>query len=215
MLVSELSGKRNIQTKLVERGQDMPLTQAETTALLTRVKQMESRGFQYEAADASFELLALRSRPEYEPPFALDDFLVIERRRPGAPHSANGDPAASLMMAEATTKIRVGDQLFHTTADGNGPVNALDGAARKGLELAFPALTAVSLLDYKVRIIDTDAGTSALVRVLIESTDGQRGWTTVGASADVIEASWIALADAYEYYLLHADQWRAADQSPG
>ncbi len=211
VLVSELSGKRNIQVKLEERGHDMPLTTEETTALLGQVKQMESRGFQYEAADASFELLALRSRPNYQAPFELDDFLVIERRRPGSSEPKDRD--ASLMMAEATTKIRVGDDLFHTTADGNGPVNALDSAARKGLELAFPELAAVSLLDYKVRIIDTNAGTEAQVRALIESTDGHRTWTTVGASADVIEASWIALADAYEYYLLHRDQWRPDDDS--
>jgi 2-isopropylmalate synthase len=207
VLVSELSGRRNIQFKLEERGHDLPLTADETTALLGRVKQMESRGFQYEAADASFELLALRSRPNYRAPFELDDFLVIERRRPGASPTGNGGDG-SLMMAEATTKIRVDDELFHTTADGNGPVNALDSAARKGLQLAYPELAAVSLLDYKVRIIDTDAGTEAQVRALIESTDGQRIWTTVGASADVIEASWIALADAYEYYLLHREQWR-------
>ncbi len=207
VLVSELSGKRNIQVKLQERGHDMALTQAETTNLLNQVKQMESRGFQYEAADASFELLALRSRPEYEAPFELDDFLIIERRRPGAELSAH-EGEVSLMMAEATTKIRVDDELFHTTADGNGPINALDGAARKGLELAYPELSAVSLLDYKVRIIDTDAGTEAHVRALIESTDGRHVWTTVGASADVIEASWLALADAYEYFLHHRVQWQ-------
>ena len=210
VLVSELSGRRNIQVKLEERGHDLPLSPEETTALLGRVKQMESRGFQYEAADASFELLALRSRPDYRSPFELDDFLVIERRRPGSAQTTNGGDE-SLMIAEATTKIRVEDELFHTTADGNGPVNALDSAARKGLELAYPELAAVSLLDYKVRIIDTDAGTEAQVRALIESTDGQRIWTTVGASADVIEASWIALADAYEYYLLHREQWRLED----
>ncbi len=210
VLVSELSGKRNIQFKLAERGHDLPLTQEETTALLGQVKQMESRGFQYEAAEASFELLALRSRPDYQAPFELDDFLVIERRRPGAIQTGYGGDE-SLMMAEATTKIRVGDELFHTTADGNGPVNALDSAARKGLELAYPELAAVSLLDYKVRIIDTDGGTEAHIRVLIESTDGQRTWATVGASTDVIEASWIALADAYEYYLLHREQWRLED----
>ena len=213
VLVSELSGRRNIQVKLAERGHDLPLTPEETTALLGQVKQMESRGFQYEAADASFELLALRSRPDYRAPFELDDFLVIERRRPGSPQRANGGADESLMMAEATTKIRVGDELFHTTADGNGPVNALDSAARKGLELAYPQLASVSLLDYKVRIIDTDAGTRAQTRVLIESTDGRRIWTTVGASPDVIEASWIALAEAYEYYLLYREQWQSEDQS--
>ena len=211
VLVSELSGRRNIQVKLEERGHDLPLSPEETTALLNRVKQMESRGFQYEAADASFELLALRSRPSYRPKFELDDFLVIERRRPGPAPTTNGGDE-SLMMAEATTKIRVGDELFHTTADGNGPVNALDSAARKGLELAYPELAAVSLLDYKVRIIDTDSGTEAHTRALIESTDGHRTWATVGASTDVIEASWIALADAYEYYLLHREQWRLDDE---
>ncbi len=209
VLVSELSGRRNIEYKLTERGHDLPLTPAEKTALLNLVKQMESRGYQYETADASFELLALRSRPTYRAPFELEDFLVIERRRPGAAGiAANSDE--SLMVAEATTKIRVADELFHTTADGNGPVNALDSAARKGLELAFPELAAVSLLDYKVRIIDTDAGTEAKTRVLIESTDGREIWTTVGASSDVIEASWLALADAYEYYLMHREQWSQA-----
>lgn len=208
VLVSELSGKRNIQVKLEERGHDMVLTAEETTELLNQVKQMESRGFQYEAADASFELLALRSRPEYSPPFELEDFLIIERRRPGG-----NEADESMMMAEATTKIRVGDELFHTTADGNGPVNALDSAARKGLELAYPNLSSVSLLDYKVRIIDTDAGTEAMVRVLIESTDGRRIWTTVGASSDVIEASWLALADAYEYFLHRHDEWTELEAS--
>ena len=212
VLVSELSGRRNIQVKLEERGHDLPLTPEETTALLGRVKQMESRGFQYEAAEASFELLALRSRPGYRPKFELDDFLVIERRRPGSA-GGNGGADQSLMMAEATTKIRVDDELFHTTSDGNGPVNALDSAARKGLELAYPELAPVSLLDYKVRIIDTDAGTEAHTRVLIESTDGKRTWSTVGASTDVIEASWLALADAYEYYLLHSEQWRLEAES--
>ncbi len=200
VLVSELSGRRNIEFKLAERGHDLPLSNEETRALLDLVKQMESRGFQYESAEASFELLALRSRPDYAAPFALEDFLVIERRRPGVD--------GSLMIAEATTKIRVDDHLFHTTAEGNGPVNALDSAARKGLQEAFPEIEAVSLLDYKVRIIDTDAGTEAMVRALIESTDGHHVWTTVGASADVIEASWLALADAYEYYLQHREQWR-------
>ena len=208
VLVSELSGKRNIQVKLEEQGHDMVLSPEETTKLLNQVKTMESRGFQYEAADASFELLALRSRPEYAPPFELDDFVIIERRRPGVSQEDE-----SMMMAEATTKIRVDDELFHTTADGNGPVNALDGAARKGLELAYPDLAAVSLLDYKVRIIDTDAGTEAMVRVLIESTDGRRVWTTVGASSDVIEASWLALADAYEYFLHRREEWREAESA--
>ena len=206
VLVSELSGRRNIAYKLAERGHDLPLTNAEAAALLERVKRMESRGFQYEGAEASFELLALRSRPGYAPPFELEDFLVVERRRP----TAEGAEDTSLMLAEAVTKIRVGEARFHTTADGNGPVNALDQAARKGLSQAYPELDQVSLLDYKVRILDTDAGTEAKVRALIESSDGVRTWNTVGSSADVIEASWLALADAYEYFLQHRAEWSAA-----
>ena len=214
VLVSELSGKRNIAYKLAERGHDLPLTADETTRLLERVKRMESRGFQYEGAEASFELLALRSRPGYVAPFELDDFLVVERRRPTLPDDGgdsgqNGWTSGedSMMLAEAVTKIRVGDRMFHTTADGNGPVNALDRAARKGLEEAYPELGQVSLLDYKVRILDTDAGTEAQVRALIESTDGERAWNTVGSSSDVVEASWLAMADAYEYYLQHRAEW--------
>lgn len=203
VLVSELSGRRNIAYKLAERGHDMPMTSSEAAALLERVKYMESRGFQYEGAEASFELLALRGAPGYAPPFELEDFLVIERRRPGGDRRKE----ASLMLAEAVTKIRVGDELFHTTADGNGPVNALDQAARKGLSQAYPEIDRVSLLDYKVRILDTDAGTEAKVRALIESTDGERTWNTVGSSGDVIEASWLALADAYEYFLHRRAEW--------
>ena len=212
VLVSELSGKRNIAYKLAEQGHDLPLSAEESAALLERVKHMESRGFQYEGAEASFELLALHSRPDYSPPFELEDFLVVERRRPNAPAAAlNGAGEQSLMLAEAVTKIRVGDDHFHTTADGNGPVNALDQAARKGLMEAYPELGRVSLLDYKVRILDTDAGTEAQVRALIESTDGVRTWNTVGSSTDVIEASWLALADAYEYFLHRRAQWQAED----
>ena len=205
VLVSELSGRRNIAYKLAERGHDMPMTNDETSALLELVKHMESRGFQYEGAEASFELLALRSRPGYTAPFELEDFLVVERRRP----TVEDVDEPSLMLAEAVTKIRVGEAQFHTTADGNGPVNALDQAARKGLTEAYPELDRVSLLDYKVRILDTDAGTEAKVRALIESTDGVRTWNTVGSSADVIEASWLALADAYEYFLHHREEWSA------
>ena len=209
VLVSELSGRRNILYKLEERGLDMPLSAAETSALLERVKEMESRGYQYEGAEASFELLALRARPDYEPLFELEDFLVVERRRPDADTNPEGD--AGLMQAEAVAKVRVNGTLFRTTADGNGPVNALDSAVREGLQQAYPALERVSLLDYKVRILDAHAGTEAQVRVLIESSDGERVWNTVGSATDVVEASWLALADAYEYYLLRRGEWAEAD----
>ena len=105
------------------------------------------------------------------------------------------------MLAEAMVKVRVGEEVFHTAAEGNGPVNALDDAVRKALVQFYPEIRAIKLVDYKVRIIDSAAGTGASVRVLIESTDGEQTWTTVGSSTDIIEASWLALADSLEYWL--------------
>ena len=208
ILVSELSGQRNISVKLAERGLDFPLSKAENRALLDRVKEMESRGFQYEAAEASFELLALRLRPGYRPPFELEDFLIVNRRR----HQDDGDPTThSDMQAEAMTKIAAGEQIFQTAADGNGPVSAMDASIRRGLRQPYPAIETVRLRDYKVRILDAASGTGASVRVLIESSDGEHIWNTVGSSTDVIEASWIALSDAYEYFLYKHPQWEAAD----
>ena len=213
VLVSELSGQRNISYKLSERGLDFPLTSEETKALLARVKRMEGRGYQYEGADASFELLAHRIRPNYAPPFELEDFLIVQRRRHAGSGSANGNgeeessTERNEMLAEAMAKVIVDGQLFQTAAEGNGPVNALDTAVRKGLREAYPALDRMHLLDYKVRILDAAAGTEAKVRVLIESTDGEHIWNTVGSSTDVIEASWLALADAFEYFLLKQAVW--------
>ncbi len=195
ILVSELAGRRNILAKLQEQGVDVALSNEEIRQLLETVKLMESRGYQYEGAEASFALLARRSRPDYQPPFELEDFMVVERR-----HHKPGE-AGREMLAEAMVKIRVGDEVMHTAAEGNGPVNALDAAVRKALVQFYPTLEAVKLVDYKVRIIDSAAGTGASVRVLIESTDGEHVWTTVGASTDIIEASWLALADSLEYWL--------------
>jgi 2-isopropylmalate synthase len=163
---------------------------------LELLKTMESRGYQYEGAEASFELLVRRSRPGYTAPFELDDFMVVERR-----HHQPGEFGRE-MIAEAMVKVRVDDQVYHTAAEGNGPVNALDAAVRKALVQHFPTISAIKLVDYKVRIIDSAAGTGANVRVLIESTDGEHTWTTVGSSTDIIEASWLALADSLEYWLL-------------
>ncbi|HEY8489463.1 MAG TPA: citramalate synthase [Dehalococcoidia bacterium] len=201
IVVSELSGQRNIVTKLREQGMDLPLSRQEVRALLEKVKLMESRGYQYESAEASFELLVRRSRPDYQPPFVLEDFLVVERRRHTA---ANGE--ANEMLAEAMVKVKVGGEVKHTAAEGNGPVNALDTAVRKALLEFYPALEAIKLVDYKVRILDTASGTGASVRVLIESTDGEHRWRTVGSSTDIIEASWLALADALEYWLVRYNQ---------
>lgn len=199
ILVSELSGRRNILAKLQEQGIDIPLTLEEAREVLERVKVMESRGYQYEGAEASFELLVRRGRPGYRVPFDLEDFMVVERW-----HSASGGPGRQKreMISEAMVKVRVGEQVFHTAAEGNGPVNALDTAVRKALVEFYPAIGAIKLVDYKVRIIDSAAGTGASVRVLIESADGERTWTTVGSSTDIIEASWLALADSLEYWLL-------------
>jgi 2-isopropylmalate synthase len=196
VLVSDLSGQRNIIAKMKEQGIDIPLSRDETRALLERVKVMEARGYQYDAAEASFELLVRRSQPGYKPPFELDDFMIVERRR----HKKNGHDESE-MMGEAVVKLRVDDEVMHTAGEGNGPVNALDMAVRKALAAFYPSIVCVKLIDYKVRILDGAGGTAASVRVLIESTDGVNIWRTVGSSTDVIEASWLALADSYEYWL--------------
>ena len=197
ILVSELSGQRNIQAKLKEQGVDISLSREEARHLLGVVKLMESRGYQYEGAEASFELLVRRSQPDYQAPFELDDFMVVERR-----HPRPGEEDEREMLSEAMVKVRVGDEIIHTAAEGNGPVNALDTAVRKALIQFYPTLEAIKLVDYKVRIIDSAGGTAAYVRVLIESTDGEHVWTTVGSSTDIIEASWLALADSLEWWLV-------------
>ncbi|MDE2695550.1 MAG: citramalate synthase, partial [Chloroflexota bacterium] len=196
VLVSELSGRRNIVAKLDEQDAGLSLSDAEASALADDVKDREARGFQYESAEASFELLARRSLDGYVAPFGLEDFLIVERRRP-----TEVDDETE-MQAEAMVKVRVGETLSQTAADGNGPVSALDAAVRRALLESFPDLDRVHLVDYKVRIINPDGGADAAVRVLIESSDGVHLWRTVGASTDVVEASWLALQDAYEYWIM-------------
>lgn len=197
ILVSELAGRHSVTAKLQEQGVDLELTQDEVKALLERVKVMEAKGFTYEAAEASFELLVRRSRPGYQAPFELVDFMVVERRH----HLPAGDDGRE-MVSEAMVKVRVGEQTFITADEGNGPVNALDGAVRKALVQFYEDINSMHLVDFKVRIIDSEHGTAAITRVLIESTDGEETWTTVGCSTDIIEASWLALADSLEYWLL-------------
>jgi 2-isopropylmalate synthase len=208
VLVSELAGQRNLLMKLEELGIDYPFTQAEIRSLLNVVKHKESQGYQYEGAEASFELLVRRSQPGYRAPFELDDFVIVERRA-SAPTDGEGRRE---MLAEAMVKLRVDGSLQHTAAEGNGPVNALDLAARKALTQFYPDVANVKLVDYKVRILDSQAATGAQVRVLIESTDGTSYWTTVGSSTDIIEASWLALADALEFSLVLARR-RAGDRA--
>ena len=197
ILVSELSGQRNLKMKLAELEIEYPFSDQEIRNLLEVVKQKESEGFQYEGAEASFELLVRRNIPGYAAPFELDDFVIVERHR----HEDGSDQSRD-MIAEAMLKVRVGDEILHTAAEGNGPINALDIAARKALVSIWASLDKATLADYKVRILDGHDATAASVRVLIESTDGERYWTTVGASTDIIEASWLALADALEFAIV-------------
>ncbi|HIQ04120.1 MAG TPA: citramalate synthase, partial [Anaerolineae bacterium] len=191
VLVSELSGKDNIAMKRMEFGLS-GITREQERQVLRRIKELENKGFSFEGAEASVELMLRRLQPGYEPPFKLIDFTATVEHRQGRG-----------LFAEATVKVQVQDQVFHTVAEGNGPVNALDLALRKALLQFYPRLAEVSLTDYKVRILDSDAATAAHVRVLISSTDGQRSWSTVGSSTNIIEASWQALADSVEYALLN------------
>lgn len=201
-VVSDQSGKRNIIAKAKELGIDLPVEAKETQALLQHVKQLESRGFQYDNAEASFELLLHRARPGYRPPFELVDFIVVveSRRRPST------RKAQDEMLSEAVVKVKVSGEMIHTAAEGDGPVNALDMALRKALLQFYPSLKQVKLVDYKVRILEESTGTESQVRVLIESSDGTDEWHTVGGSTNIIEASWLALADSLEWWLLKHGQ---------
>jgi len=187
VLVSELSGRGNILAKAREFGLELDRDDPHTRWLVQHLKELEHRGFSYEAADASFEMLLRRLEPGYVAPWQVADFTTLVRKDGGAVH------------AEATVKVQVGSAVYHTAASGNGPVNALDAALRKALSPKFPMLRGVGLHDYKVRILDGDAGTGATTRVLIESGKGSRRWTTMGCSANIIEASLAALVDSLEY----------------
>jgi len=187
--VSELSGRGNIIDKAQQFGLDTE--SLDVIHVLDEIKNLEARGFTFEGAEASVELMLRRTHPAYVPPFELIDYKVMvqQQRRRG-------------LNAEATVKVRVGPKIMHTVADGNGPVNALDAALRKALIDVYPQLSSVSLIDYKVRILDSDNATAATTRVLIDTKSGTRRWSTVGASTNIIDASWRALVDSMEYALL-------------
>jgi 2-isopropylmalate synthase len=188
VLVSELSGKSNIAEKLGEHGLegDPVLLQK----VLDRVQDLENEGYQFEAAEATFVLLVEKLAGRYAPKFERLGYRVSVAGR------ADGEP-----VTEATVKVRVGEIVEHSVSEGDGPVNALDGALRKALEPHFPRLKEMTLVDYKVRVINARAGTAARVRVVIESRDEHDVWGTVGVSENVIEASWLALIDAFEHKL--------------
>jgi 2-isopropylmalate synthase len=193
VVVSELSGKANILSKAEEYGLAVEDNE-HVTSTLNNIKELESQGFSFEAAEASAVLLFKRQRPDYKPPFELVDFFVNVERRHGRK-----------TFAEATVKIKVGDEIFHTAGEGVGPVNALDMAMRKALVGNFPYINEFHLMDYKVRILDGSLGTEAVTRVLIDTQNGFHNWSTVGASPNIIEASWMALADSFEYGLMTAN----------
>ncbi len=188
ILVSELSGRSNIAA--LTAGHNLPNDPKLMERILARVVELESQGYQFEAAQGSFDLLVRRVANMFTPHFELVTYHVsIERERSGE------------LSTEATVKLRVGDHERHEVADGDGPVNALDAALRKALHDAFMNLADMQLVDYKVRVINSEAGTAAGVRVTIESRDQHEVWGTVGVSENVIEASWIALSDSFEYKL--------------
>jgi 2-isopropylmalate synthase len=203
VVISELSGRGNVIHRIREMGLDAELNDADARRIVQHVKDQESKGFSYEGADASFDLVLRRALPNYEAPFELVDFMVVieNRRRSSFGTGWRTDGAEHPMLSEATVKVRVGEQIQHTAAEGDGPVGALDGALRKGLVDAYPELSAIRLTDYKVRVVNEGVGTGAAVRVVIESADDKDVWYTVGASTNILEASWLALTDSFEWWL--------------
>ncbi len=191
VVVSDLSGRGNVLYKAEEMGVDLSRDCPETREILTELKRLEHRGFQFEGAEASFELLMRRTLGQHRPAFRLLGYRVLAEKR--------GDGAE---ISEASIRVAVDGREEHTAAEGNGPVHALDRALRKALERFYPEIARVRLVDYKVRVLNADAATAARVRVLIQSTDGDKAWGTVGVSENVVEASWQALVDSLEYVLL-------------
>jgi 2-isopropylmalate synthase len=190
VVVSDLSGRSNILSTAEEHGVAIESNE-DVVQVLNDVKQLEAHGFSFEAAEGSVAMMLKRQQPGYKPPFELVDFFVHVEHRQG--HG---------IFADATVKVRVDGEVLHTAAEGNGPVNALDTALRKVLLPLYPQLAAFHLADYKVRILNGENGTQATTRVLIDTQNGTKRWSTVGASENIIEASWQALADAVEYGLM-------------
>ena len=189
--MSEGSGRNTILGKIRSIDPDITKDSKETEAIIQLIKELEHQGYQFEAAESTFELIIRKQLGKYKPFFDLEKFkLIIEQ------------PNLSGNSASALIKVTVDGRSEITASEGNGPVHALDRALRKALEVFYPELSRVHLTDFKVRVIDSNKATAAKVRVLIESTDGESVWTTVGVSTDVIEASWIALVDSIEYKLL-------------
>lgn len=191
-VVSELAGRSTLALKAEELG--LSLQSSALDEVLNQLKTLEHRGYHFEVADGSLELL-LRRATGWEP-----DFFDLETFRVISDHSAEH-------VTEATVKVRVNGERIVATAEGNGPVNALDSALRQAIGGHYPALQYVHLIDYRVRVLDTNLGTGAVTRVLVDTTDGEVTWTTIGVSENIIEASWQALYDSIVYGLLHSESW--------
>ncbi|HOL90522.1 MAG TPA: citramalate synthase [Candidatus Pacearchaeota archaeon] len=189
IVVSELSGKANILNKANEFGVDLSIE--ETKKVLEKVKHLENKGFQFDGANASLELLMRKAKSNYKPPFKVLDFTVLEQPK-----------EKENFTSKAMVKLSVNGKIIFSAAEGNGPVNALDVALRKALFLAYPQIKKIHLTDYKVRILNEKSGTAAQVRVLIDSSSNGNVWTTIGSSTDIIKASWQAIIESLEYALI-------------
>jgi 2-isopropylmalate synthase len=205
LLVSELAGTSSVLLKAIELGVGRQRTAEGMREVLAALKQMEARGYAFEAADASFHILVQKVLKEHRSFFDLDGYRVVVEKRAG-----DGG-----CLSEATVKVRVNGEAEQTVAEGDGPVNALDKALRKALIRFYPVISKVALTDFRVRILDPEEATAAKTRVLIESTDGEETWGTVGVSENIIEASWEALVDSVEYKLFRDEERRRAGSRRG
>jgi 2-isopropylmalate synthase len=200
VLVSELSGQSNVNYKAEELGIDINTASDEARRIVHRVKELEAEGFQFEGAEASFELLVKKAQGKHRPFFELKGFRAITTKQ-GRDSNCG---------AEAIIRLTVNGEDRHVVADGDGPVNALDRALRKALVNDYPILKRTHLIDFKVRVLNARSGTAARVRVLIETSDGESTWTTVGVSENLIEASYQALVDSIDYVLLKQEEQATA-----
>jgi len=196
ILVSEQAGRSNVIHRAKEMGIEIDPQDPRLFELVQKIKEAENYGYQYEGADASFEILLRNTLGEDIDLFSTKGFrVIVEKREEGE------------TVTEATVKLEVEDEIAHTVAEGDGPVHALDNALRKALKQYFPHLERMKLTDYKVRVLNEKEGTAAKIRVLIQTSDGEKEWGTVGVSTNIIEASWNALIDSIKYGL-----WKAISQ---
>ena len=197
VLVSDLSGKSNVEYKAKELGVELGKNGFDSSKIASEIKQLEQEGYQFDTADGSFKILLEKFTDQFRPHFELESFRVTIEKDKDQPCSAH-----------ATIKISVGDKKEITAGEGYGPVSALDNALRKALDKFYPDLDTMRLVDFKVRVIDGTRGTAAKVRVLIESRDQNQIWNTMGVSEDIIEASWQALADSFQFKLDNQEKLR-------